>query len=453
MTKRIALNAFNMATPGHHAPGLWKHPRSDAHRYADLDHWLELARTLERGRFDALFMADVLGPYDVYGGSAAASLRAAAQVPANDPFSYISGMAAVTQNLGFVVTAAVTFEHPYALARRLSTLDHLTKGRMGWNVVTSYLESAARNFGKPVISHDERYEIADEFMDVMYRLWEDSWEDDAVELNYEADVYVNPDKVHPIGHKGKYFEVDGFNLVEPSPQKTPVIFQAGASSRGRQFSTTHAEGLFVNVMNAQFARTMTDNIREMAVSAGRSRDDVKIYPLITTVVADSDAEAERTFREYSSYASREGAMALFGGWTGVNLADFDPDVPLAATESNAIRTVLDQFTKRDPSRKWTPADIADYCSIGGPDAVIVGSPETVADEIEHLIDDGGLDGINLAHAIGSVDFTNFVDTVVPELQKRGRVWKEYEGTTLREYMRGPGNNRLAPTHPGRGSRG
>src|SRR6478736_1396073 len=183
MAKRIGLNAFNMTAAGHQSSGMWRHPDSQAHRYKDLDYWLDLAKTLERGRFDALFLADVLGPYDVYGGSARAALENGMQIPANDPFQYVSAMASVTDRLGFALTASATFEHPYPLARRFSTLDHLTKGRVGWNVVTSYLPSASRNFGTKPMAHDDRYEMAEEFMTVMYKLWEQSWDDDAVELD------------------------------------------------------------------------------------------------------------------------------------------------------------------------------------------------------------------------------------------------------------------------------
>lgn len=448
MSKRIALNAFNMTTPGHQSPGMWRHPDSQAHRYKDLDYWLDLARILERGRFDALFLADVLGPYDVYKGSAATALQDGMQTPNNDPFSYISGMAAVTERLGFAVTGSAVFEHPYPFARRLSTLDHLTKGRIGWNVVTSYLESASRSFGTKPLAHDARYELADEFMSVVYKLWEGTWEDDAVEVDRDRGVFVNPDKVHPIHHEGEFFKVDGINMSEPSPQRSPAIFQAGASSRGRDFAAKHGEGLFVNVMNSKLSRSITADIRERAEAQGRNGNDLKISSILTTVIADSDAEAERKYREYKKYSSPDGAMALFGGFSGVNLAEVDKNTPLAASESNAIQTVLNLFTKMDATRKWTPADIGEYMGIGGVEPVIVGSPETVADEIEKWVDEGDLDGINLSYAVAPHDYENFVDTVVPELQKRGRVWKEYEGDTLREYLAGPGNNRLSSNHPG-----
>src|SRR5690349_7178373 len=241
MKSRIILNAFDMTCVSHQAAGTWRHPSSQASKYNDIDYWTNLAMELERGCFDTLFIADVVGVYDVYRGSAEMALKDAAQVPVNDPFGAISAMAAVTKHVGFGVTAAVTFEQPYLLARRLSTLDHLTKGRVAWNVVSSYLNSASINVGMDKqLAHDERYDMADEYLDVMYKLWEGSWEDGAVHRNKETGVFTDGKKVHPIKHEGKYYKVPGFHLCEPSPQRTPVIFQAGASGRGRAFAAQHA---------------------------------------------------------------------------------------------------------------------------------------------------------------------------------------------------------------------
>ena len=231
--KRILLNAFDMNCPSNQSPGLWSHPDSEAHRYTDIDYWIEFAKLLEEAQFDSVFLADVLGPYDVYEGKRDAGLRQAVQSPINDPLLIVPAMAAVTKNLSFGITASVTHEHPYTFARRMSTLDHLTKGRVGWNVVTSYLKSAALNMGlDEQIGHDDRYSIAEEYLDVCYKLWEQSWEEDAVVRDTERKMYVDPDKVHDIQHKGKYFTVPGAHLCEPSPQRTPVIFQAGLSPRG-----------------------------------------------------------------------------------------------------------------------------------------------------------------------------------------------------------------------------
>ena len=210
MSRRIHLNAFAMNCAGHQSAGLWRHPRDEGFRYTDVEHWVDLARVLEDAGFDALFLADVLGIYDVYGGSRDGALRAGTQVPLGDPMLPVPAMAAATSRLGFGITVSVSYEHPYALARRFTTLDHLTKGRVAWNVVTGYLASAAANLGLgEQLAHDQRYEMAEEYLEVCYKLWEGSWEDDAVVRDAERGVYTDPAKVHDIGHHGSWFDVPG----------------------------------------------------------------------------------------------------------------------------------------------------------------------------------------------------------------------------------------------------
>ena len=237
MSKQIHVNGFEMATPGHINHGLWRVPGNRRTQYKDLAYWTDLARTLERGLFDAVFLADVVGTYTTYGGSRRAALRAGMQLPNIDPTLVVSAMASVTEHLGFAVTSTTTYEPPFGHARRLSTLDHLTRGRLAWNIVTGYLPDAARNFGlSEQVKHDDRYAIAEEYLEVVYRLLEGSWEDDAVVLDAERCVYTDPDKVHAIGFEGEYFSVAGPHLAEPSPQRTPVLYQAGTSSRGKSFA-------------------------------------------------------------------------------------------------------------------------------------------------------------------------------------------------------------------------
>ncbi|MDP5739187.1 NtaA/DmoA family FMN-dependent monooxygenase, partial [Pseudomonas aeruginosa] len=208
MPREIRLNAFEMNCVGHQSPGLWAHPRDRSSQYKDLEYWTDLARLLERGRFDGLFIADVLGIYDVLDGNGDAAIRQAAQVPVNDPLALITPMAAVTRHLGFGLTASLSFEHPYPFARRLSTLDHLTKGRIGWNVVTSYLESGARNLGQQAqLDHDRRYDYADEYLQVLYKLFEGSWEDGAVLRDRRRRIFSDPGKIHEIRHVGEHFQV------------------------------------------------------------------------------------------------------------------------------------------------------------------------------------------------------------------------------------------------------
>lgn len=451
MSKQIHLNAFAMGCAGHQSPGLWRHPDDQAFRYTDLEYWSELARVLERGCFDSLFLADVLGIYDVYGGSGDAALRAGVQVPNLDPVCAISAMAAVTEHLGFGVTVSLTYEQPYAFARRMTSLDHLTKGRVSWNVVTSYLDSAARNLGLDrQLDHDERYELGEEFLEVCYRLWEASWEDDAVVRDPNRGVFTDPAKVHPIEHQGKHFRVPDAFLASPSPQRTPVLFQAGASTRGRRFAATHAEAVFVNAANPRQLKRLVDALRADAERLGRDPTSIKIFAIMTAITGRSDEEALTKLAEYRGHGDRDGALALFGGWTGIDAAKYDPDEPLRKVESQGMRSVVELMTDGSRDRDWTWADIADDLGLGGRGPVIAGCGATVADQLETWVDESGVDGFNFAYAVSPGTFEDLVEYVVPELQARGRVRTDYPGSTLRESLYGPGQRRLREDHPGFG---
>lgn len=454
MKKRIVLNAFDMTCVSHQSAGTWRHPSSQASKYNDLDYWTNMAMELERGCFDCLFIADVVGVYDVYRGSAEMALKDADQVPVNDPFGAISAMAAVTSNVGFGVTAALTFEQPYLLARRLSTLDHLTKGRVAWNVVSSYLNSAALNIGMDKqLAHDERYDMADEYMEVMYKLWEGSWEDGAVKRDKKSGVFTDGSKVHPINHTGKFYKVPGFHLCEPSPQRTPVIFQAGASGRGRRFAARHAEGMFILTTSVSQARSITEDIRNQAEAQGRSRDSIKIFMLLTVITGDTDEAAERKYQEYLSYASPEGMLALYGGWTGIDFSKLDPNEPLQAMANDSLRTTLESLTHGADAKKWTVRDVIRERCIGGLGPVLVGGPQKVADELERWVDEGGVDGFNLAYAVTPGSVTDFVDYIVPELRKRGRAQTQYKPGTLRRKLIGTADGMAESTHPASEYRG
>ena len=282
--KHIIVNAFNMNCVGHINHGQWTHPRDRSQDYTRLDYWTGLARTLERGLFDGLFLADILGSYDIYGDGVDVTLRESVQLPVNDPILLVSAMAAVTRHLGFGVTVNVNQEAPYTFARRLSTLDHLTEGRIGWNIVTGYLDSAARAVGRDGLTgHDLRYDQADEYLEVLYKLLERSWDDNAVIRDRGARIYADPAKVRKVIHHGRFYDVEGYHLSEPSPQRTPVLFQAGASGRGQRFAARHAECVFISAPGKDLARQASRSIRQAVVAAGRragfpgagSADDAK----------------------------------------------------------------------------------------------------------------------------------------------------------------------------------
>ena len=446
----LRLFAFDVAAPAHLTAGSWRNEDDQGHRYAELGYWTDTARLLEQACFDGIFLADTVGYHDVYAGGPDAAIRDAAQFPINDPALLVSGMAAVTEHLGFGVTSSLTYEQPYSLARKFSTLDHLTGGRVGWNIVTSYSESAARNLGMgKQMPHDQRYELAEEYLRVCYRLWEYSWREDAVVRDRASATYIEPSRVRPIHHQGRYFQVPGFHLCEPSPQRTPVLFQAGASSRGVAFAGAHAEGVFINTMTPELTRRSVDTVRQAATDAGRDPRSVQITALITVVVAPTDAQAQEKYESYLRSVSYEGALARFAGWTGIDLSGYDPDMPLRYVETDASRSLVEMFSKADPSRTWTPRQIAEFLGIGGTGAVIVGSPQTVAREMRRWRDVADIDGFNLSYTSKPASWTEFIDLALPELRRQELVKHDYDrsAATLREKFYGTGQNRTLPDHP------
>ncbi|EHU2864672.1 LLM class flavin-dependent oxidoreductase [Acinetobacter baumannii] len=439
MTKRISFNAFEMNCIAHQSPGLWRHPQDRSVEYKDLEYWTDLAQILERGFFDGIFIADVLGIYDVYHQSAEHALTGAVQVPVNDPLQIVPAMAAVTKHLGFGVTTSISFEHPYPFARRISTLDHLTKGRVGWNIVTSYLESGSKNLRlKTQVNHDNRYDIADEYLEVLYKLWEGSWEEGSVLRDRESGIFADHKKVHPIQHEGKYFTVPGIHICEPSPQRTPVLYQAGASSRGQKFASQNAECVFIAAPSKIATKKVVQGIRQKLAQEGRDPYSVKIYALLSIVTDETDAKAQAKFKEYQSYGSYDGALTLLSGWSGVDFSQYQPTDKVEYIQTNAIQSLLDSYVNADPERVWTIEEIANWNSLGGNGPVLVGSAETVSDALQQWVEDTDVDGFNLAYILAHQTFADVVEFIVPELQKRGVYQTSYTQGTLREKLFGAG---------------
>jgi FMN-dependent oxidoreductase (nitrilotriacetate monooxygenase family) len=438
MTRPIILNAFDMLTPVHQSPGLWRHPESRIADYTQLRLWTDLAQELEAGGFASLFLADIPGAYDVYGGGIEATARGGVQFPLLDPLVLVPALAAATSTLGFGVTASVTYEQPYLLARTLSTLDHFTQGRVAWNIVTSYQDSAARNLGlEGQIPHDARYDRADEYLEVMYSLFEGSFEPDAVRADAQANVFVDPERVHTVDHDGEFFHIHGPALGEPGPQRTPFLFQAGSSKRGQQFAAQHAEAVFLSGDRPELVRGWVNGVREAVEAAGRSRDSVKIFTLATVIVAETDDEAEARLADYRALVDTDAALALFGGWTGVDLSGAAPDDLLEYVATDANQSALAAFTTLG-DRPWTVRDLAEFVAIGGRGPVIVGSPETVADELERWAEEADLDGFNVSGAVRPADLERFARFVSPELRRRGVLAEGVPGQTLRERVSGKG---------------
>ncbi|VBB80662.1 Putative monoxgenase [Podospora comata] len=396
--KPLIVNAFVEMCSGHQSPGLWRHPDDESWKFNDLDHWVELAKLLEEAKFHGIFIADVLGGYDVYKNSLDPAVISGAQWPVNEPLSVVPAMAAATKNIGFGVTISTTYEQPYHLARRLATVDHLTKGRLGWNVVTSYLDSAARNIhGKATqLAHDDRYAQAEEYMKVMYKLFQSSWRDDAVILDRKRGIYTDPALVREINHKGKFFDVPGPAITQPSPQRTPLLLQAGTSRAGKIFAAQHAEAIFTSAHSPAVCAKSITEIRELArTEFGRDGNKIKVLALVTPILGRTEEEAQAKHAEYRKYASTEGALALFGGWTGIDLDQYGDDEELREVESNAVKSTVTGYAKFSPQNsKWTKHTVAEHVAIGGNGPIIVGTPEQVADGLERWVEEGGVDGFN-----------------------------------------------------------
>ncbi|THW04261.1 Nitrilotriacetate monooxygenase component A/pristinamycin IIA synthase subunit A [Aureobasidium pullulans] len=445
------MNAFAMTAPGHLAPGLWRYPSQEKQT---LDHWVKLAKFLDENGFHGIFFADVLGIYDVYKGNGPA-LSSGAQIPILQIDLLISALAHATKNLSFGITASTTYENPYALARKFSTLDQVTGGRVGWNIVTSYLESAAKSYGlEQNIEHDERYRIADEFMDVFYKLLEGSWQDSAVEADKSTGVWTNPDKVKKINHEGKYFKSAGPNLVDPSPQRTPFLLQAGASKAGKDFAAKHAEAMFLpGLVPAKIAKVVQET-KALLRQSGRPEDSIKFIAGVFICVDETDEKAQAKFEDLLQYADTEGTAALFGGWTGTDLSTFTDDEDFAfSTKAPAIQSMIASWTETVPGTKdlkWTKKHVLEHLAISGAHPRAIGSPTTVADILERWVKEAGVDGFNISYATTPGTFEDLVKFLWPELKKRGVLQEKYAGSSMREnYLQDGGDARAREWHPSR----
>ncbi|KAI5363183.1 putative Luciferase-like domain-containing protein [Septoria linicola] len=391
--KSLILNAFVESCSGHQSPGLWRHPEDRSAEFNDIEHWVDLAKLLEKSKFHGIFIADVLGGYDVYQGpkNLAPAIRSSAQWPVNEPLAVVSAMAAATKSISFGVTVATTYEQPYHLARRLSTIDHLSKGRFGWNIVTGYLDSAARNLiNDEQPAHDNRYEVAEEYIKVMYKLFNASWRDDAVIRDASkppSGWFTDPERVREINHVGKFHTVSGPHICQPSPQRTPLLLQAGTSKSGKLFAAQHAEAVFVAGHSPIAVAANIADIRKSAQEKfGRDPQKIKFLAMFCPVLGKTEEEAKAKYEDYISYGSEEGALALFGGWTGSDLSPYGDDQELTQVESNAIRAAVEVWSKAMPGvDKWTKLTVARHLMIGGLGATPVGTASQVADEMERWV--------------------------------------------------------------------
>lgn len=365
-------------------------------------------------------------------------------------------MAAVTTNLAFGITASTSFESPFVLAKRFSTLDHLTNGRIGWNIVTSWKKAAFKAIGVDApIEHDERYKQADEYLRVLYKLWEGSWSENAIIKDIANDAYTDPNLVRTIKHEGQYYNLETKHICDPSPQRTPFLFQAGTSSAGSHFASQHAEAVFVSSPTPGALRPKIDEIRKLAFKSGRDPRSIKFFAVFTPVLGRTDEEAQEKLEELKKYASTVGGLVLFSGWTGIDISKLPMGKKITAEDSleaHKVTSILSNFLAAGESKdipEWTPELVAAKASIGGLGPLCVGSPATVADELERWMQEADVDGFNIGYVTTPGSFEDVVELLIPELRRRGLYPETVEdGLTARERIYGKGQSQLRDDHTG-----
>ena len=410
--------------------GSWRYPGAYADANFNFKHIKRFAQTLERGRFDAFFMADHLSVLNM----PMEALKRSATVTSFEPMTLLPALAMVTDRLGLIATGSTTYDEPYHVARRFASLDHISGGRAGWNVVTTSNPDASRNFGRDEhLEHALRYRRAREFFDVVTGLW-DSWEDDAFLRDQETGIFFDPAKLHVLGHKGEYFDVRGpLNIARPV-QGWPVIVQAGASDAGRQLAAETAEAVFAPAANLEAGRAYYADVKSRMEKAGRDPDQMKILPGCMVMVGDSLDEAKEKRALLDSKVHFDSAIASLSISLGHDASKFDPDGPLPEIpESNASKSGRERAIALAKRENLTVRQLAQR--LGGYSGLcILGTPERIADEMEEWLETRGSDGFNLMFPYLPEGLDDFVDRVVPVLQRRGLFRTEYEGATLRENL-------------------
>ena len=426
--RQLRLGAFMRPTTIH--TGAWRYPGAFPDANFNLAHIRRFARTLERGRFDAFFMADHLAVLNM----PIEALKRSHTVTSFDPLTLLPVLAVDTTHLGLIATASTTFEQPYLIARRFASLDHISGGRAGWNVVTTSNPDAALNFGlEEHMEHDERYARAREFVDVVTGLW-DSWAGDAFVRDVESGIYFDPEKLHVLNHKGRYLQVRGpLNIARPV-QGWPVIVQAGASEAGRQLAAETAEVVFAAGGRLPDAQAFYADVKSRMEALGRHRDHLKILPGAFVVVGETVDEAREKRARLDSLVHYQSAIASLSIALGHDASVFDPDAPLPEIpESNASKTSRDRVVAMAKRENLTVRQLAQR--LGGYSGLaFVGTPKTIADSMEEWLIGEGCDGFNVMFPFVPEGLDDFVDKVVPELQRRGLFRREYEGRTLRENL-------------------
>ena len=435
MSGRMHLAQFLVHGPTYHSLAMWRHPLTasagyDWHRPALYQH---IARTCERGLFDMVFFADLNYISDTFCGSLEPALRYAAQAPEHDPIPLLSWLGASTERIGLAATFSTSNQHPFYAARMWATIDHLTEGRAGWNVVTSLNHNQAANYGTERAPAVDRYAQAEEFLEVCRKLWA-SWDEDAVVMDRENAIFADAAKVRRIEHDGRFFRSRGPLNVVRSPQDGPAILQAGTSPQGRAFAARHADAIFAIQPRAEDAAAYYADIKSRMADAGRDPAHCAILFGMQPILGESEAEARERQAEHNELVPLDGGMAILSAHMDFDLSRIPPDAPMADRTEPELQRMKTRFLKPDGS-SMTAAEVARRHgeSVGLPQ--FVGTPSSIADQMEAFMATVGGDGFMLTpiHSPGAID--EFVDRVVPELQRRELYRTSYKGATMRDLLR------------------
>jgi FMN-dependent oxidoreductase (nitrilotriacetate monooxygenase family) len=434
-SRQIHLAAFLIAGNCAHSHALWRHPLSQLGGFLEPDYYVRIAETLERGKFDLAFFADRLAMSERYGNNLEVGARYGDQDATRlDPTLVVSLMAGRTRNLGLAVTRSTTYHHPYNIARTFATLDHLSRGRAAWNVVTSVNEAEARNHGLDSHpEHDARYDAAEEFMELTFKLW-NSWDEDALVLDRENGIYADPSKIHPAAFAGNAYRCHGPLNIPRSPQGRPVIIQAGASSRGKNFAAKWAEVIFALQPTAPALKRFYQDVKKSATEVGRRPEDVKILAAVMPFVAASRGEAEEQRARHNELVQPLVGLSTMSSHMNFDFAQLPLDEPLADIPVQGMQGMLaavrslagtESPTLREIGRRYGESVIVPQ---------LTGTAADVADQLESLFREEACDGFMVSPTYLPDGFDAFVDGVVPEIQRRGLFRSEYRGRTLRENL-------------------
>jgi FMN-dependent oxidoreductase (nitrilotriacetate monooxygenase family) len=443
MSEQLHLAGFLIASQLTHSCAQWRHPRNDLN-FLRPQYYEEIARTLERGKFDYVFFADVLCVPGAYGGGIEESLRHGVQgAAAIDPAYVVAMMASVTRHLGLGVTRSVTYFSPYDIARTFGTLDHLTNGRAAWNVVTSVNDSEARNYGQDRhLDHETRYDRAEEFLEVVFKLWH-SWDEDALVMDKASGIFADPFKVRHIEHAGRWFRCAGPLSVPRSPQGRPAIMQAGSSDRGKEFAARWGEILFEIDPTPEGRKAYYADVKSRMIKYGRDPEDCKIFPAVIPFIGETESIAREKEAFHNELADPISGLITLSSHFSHDFAQYPLDEPIKDIAINGVRGLYDLAVRLTKDRNLTLQDIGKLYAEGVLLPHVVGTPLQVADQLEASFRNGEADGFIISPAYLPGAFEEFVQQVVPELQRRRLFRREYSGITLRENL-GLGKADLIP---------